>query len=276
MIRVLADSPHDAALIEAVLRGTAQVVSGFGQFANGDGPVECLIIGCRSRRLGRTTGLLKDLERTMPWVPIILVTDRDPDVARRLRDVRVSDIVWFDDLATGLQPCVHEVVDAGCARIPLLRLATEIEGLALPPAIGSALAYGLRSAISLPVRSVTELAAALRRSPVTLSQEFRESVTSEVDLRLFLGALVILRAHQLRTSGRPWEAVGRRLGFTRTTLHRKSKKWPGSTLKELAETPHGELMARFMSDFERPLLNGPDSRPSLPTLARHERRERLE
>lgn len=259
MIRVLADSSHDATLIEAALGGAAQVVSGFSQFTNGDGPVECLIMGCRSRRLERTTGLLKDAERTMPWVPLILVTDRDPDVARRLRDVRVSDIVWFEDLATRLQPCVDEVMDAGCARIPLLRLATEIEALALPPAIGSALVYSLRSAISLPVRSVTELAAGLRRSPVTLAQEFRASVTSEVDLCLILGALVILRAHQLRSSGRSWEAVGRRLGFTRTTLHRKSKKWPGSTLKELAETPHGELLARFMSDFGRPLLNGPDS-----------------
>ena len=257
MIRVLADSPHDAALIEALLRGTAQVVSGFSQFVNGDGPVECLILGCRSQRLGKTTGLLKDLERTMPWVPLILVTDRDPDVARRLRDVRVSDIVWFEDLATGLQPSVDEVMDAGRARVPLLRLATEVEGLTLPPAIRSALAYGLRSAISLPARSVTELAAALRRSPGTLSQEFRASVTSEVDLCLFLGALVILRAHQLRTSGHPWEAVGRRLGFTRTTLHRKSKKWPGVTLKELADTAHGELLARFASDFERPILNGP-------------------
>ena len=260
MIRVLADSPHDAALIDAVLGGTAQVVSDFSQFVNGDGPVACLILGCRSRHLGRTAGPLKDLERTTPWVPLILVTDREPDVARHLSDVRVWDIVWFDDLATRLQPCVDEVMDAGCARVPLLRMAAEIEGLALPPAIRSALARGLRSAISLPVRSVTELAAALQRSPGTLTQEFRESVTSEVDLRLFLDALVIIRAHQLRTSGRPWEAVGPHLRLTPTSLYRKSKKWPGVTLKELADIPHGELLSRFASDFERPILDGPNAR----------------
>ncbi|WP_419167048.1 hypothetical protein [Candidatus Palauibacter sp.] len=93
------------------------------------------------------------------------------------------------------------------------------------------------------------------RGPSTLPRHAFAGIPGEyhqvkVDLRLFLGTLVILRAHQLRTSARPWEAVGRRLGFTRTTLHRKSKKWSGSTLKELAETPHGELLARFMSDFE--------------------------
>lgn len=258
MIGVLSDSAPDAALIEEAVGGAAQVVHGSNQFTNGDGPVECLVLGCRSRRLKKTTGLLKELERTMPWVPLILVTDRDPDVARRLRDVRVSEIVWFEDLATGLQPRVDKVLDAGLARVPLLRLAAEIEGLALPPAIGSALVYSLRSAISLPVRSVTELAAALGRSPVTLSQEFRASVTTEHKLRLFLDALVILRAHQLRASGRSWEAVGRRLGFTRRTLHRKSKKWPELTLKGLANTAPEELLARFVSDFERPLLNGSD------------------
>lgn len=260
MIGVLTDSAHDAALIQQAVGGAAQLVHGSKQFTNGDEPLECLVLGCRSRRLKETTGLLKELERTMPWVPLILVTDRDPDVARRLRDVRVSEIVWFEDLATGLQPRVDKVLDAGRARVPLLHLAARIEGLALPPAIGSALVYSLRSAISLPVRSVAELAAALRRSPVTLSQEFRASVTAELNLRLFLDALVILRAHQLRASGRPWEAVGRRLGFTRTTLHRKSKKWPGLTLKGLADTAQEELLARFVSDFERPLLNGPNIR----------------
>lgn len=116
MIGVLTDSAHDAALIEQAVGGTARVVHGSKQFPNGDGPFECLVLGCRSRRLKEMTGLLKELERTTPWVPIVLVTDRDPDVARGLRDVRVSEIVWFEDLATGLQPRVDKVLGAGRAR----------------------------------------------------------------------------------------------------------------------------------------------------------------
>ena len=72
----------------------------------------------------------------------------------------------------------------------------------------------------------------------------------KVDLRLFLGTLVILRAHQLRTSARPWEAVAGVWDSHERPCTANRRNGPGSTLKELAETPHGELLARFMSDFE--------------------------
>ncbi len=69
MIGVLTDSAHDAALIEQAVGGTARVVHGSKQFPNGDGPFECLVLGCRSRRLKEMTGLLKELERTMRGFP---------------------------------------------------------------------------------------------------------------------------------------------------------------------------------------------------------------
>ncbi|WP_419940996.1 hypothetical protein [Candidatus Palauibacter sp.] len=106
------------------------------------------------------------------------------------------------------------------------------------------------------MRNVKELAVVFRRSPVTLSQAFRTSVTGEATLSRFLGALVILRAHQLRTSGLSWEITSQRLGFTRPTLHLKSKKWPGRTLKQLARTPRRHLLAKFISDHMQPLLDG--------------------
>lgn len=51
MIKVLAGSENDAALIARAVGKTARVVTNAAQFTNGDGPVECLILG--SRRSGK-------------------------------------------------------------------------------------------------------------------------------------------------------------------------------------------------------------------------------
>ena len=48
MIRVLADSAHDAALIEEAVGGAAQVVNGAGPLTGDDAHVECVVLGCRS------------------------------------------------------------------------------------------------------------------------------------------------------------------------------------------------------------------------------------
>lgn len=97
----------------------------------------------------------------------------------------------------------------------------------MPPSLNSALSYSLRAAADQHVRSVKTLAGARRCAPVTLTQAFRKSVTHKATLSQFLSALVILSAHQLRTSGFSWKVVGPCLGFTRPTLHNRPKKWSG-------------------------------------------------
>ncbi len=89
MIKVLADSPRDAALIKAAAGGTARVVNGASRFVTDDGPVECLILGCRSRHLPERVGLLREIEREWPRIPVIVVTD--PMVDRRSSHVRYRD-----------------------------------------------------------------------------------------------------------------------------------------------------------------------------------------
>ena len=252
MIRVLADSAHDAALIEEALGGAAQVINEAGPLTDDDAPVECVVLGCRSPVSPGRLELVRAIEQEVPWAPIIFVTDPAPDIARWLRESGVSEIVWFDDVHASLR----SRIEARCRTAALFRFAAEIERSTLPSALRTALAYGLRTATDRPVRSVKSLADALRRSPVTLSQAFRTSVAGDVTLSRFLGALVILRAHQLRTSGLSWELVSERLGFPRQTLHEKSKKWPGRTLKQLGRTPRQHLLAEFASDHMEPLLNG--------------------
>ena len=98
MINVLAGSENDAALIARAAGSAARIVTDAAQFTNGDGPLECLILGCRHPIPAETIELLQDIERKRLWIPLILVTDREPEVASQLSDIKTSAVVWFADL----------------------------------------------------------------------------------------------------------------------------------------------------------------------------------
>ena len=250
MIWVLADSSEDATLIEEAVDGAVRVLNGSSGLAGRDGQIECVVLGFRSPVLPGRLQLVRQIGREMPWVPVILVTDPTPDAARWLRERHVSDIVWFEEVKTELD----RRVETRCRTGVLFAFAEEIESSRLPPTLRRGVAHSLRAATDHPLRNVKELAHVLGRSPVTLSQAFRTRVSSDATLSQFLNALVVVRAHQLRKSGLTWESVGRTLGFTRPTLHSKSKRWPAQTLKHLARVPRGRLMTKFGSDYIQPLL----------------------
>lgn len=268
MIRVLADTYHDAALIAEALDGAAEVLHRAGPYTRDDDHIECLVLGCRSPVPPGRLELVKALRQQFPCTPIILVTDPAAHLARWLGESGVSDIVWFDDVQTELTSRIERL----CRTAVLFGVAEEIERSTLPPALRSALAHSIRAATDQPVRSLTELSRVLPFAPGTLSRAFRTSVAGETTLSRFLGALVVLRAHQLRQSGLSWEIVSRHVGFTRPTLHLKSKKWPGRTLKELSCIPRRRLLEEFITDHVRPLSDG--SAPVLrdATLARRKLR----
>ncbi|MDE2943036.1 MAG: hypothetical protein OXT63_02375 [Gemmatimonadota bacterium] len=230
------------------------------QFANGDGHTECRILGCRQPISSAKIDLLRKMERDTPWVPVILVTDRAPEVAHRLSNIRMAAVIWFADVRTELEPGIA----AARQSVPLLHLAERVEEAKLPPALRSGMAYSFRAATHRPVRGVKELASAICCSPTTLSKEFRESVGGAANLSQFLSALTVVKAQELRLRGLSWDAVAKHLRLTRQTLHNKSTRWPGSTLKQLARTRQAPLLAKFVSDFAKPLLNASGAdRPSI-------------
>ena len=182
---------------------------------------------------------------------MVLVTDRDADVAHLLSDVRVTALVWFEDLETQLQHRIREVR----ATTELAHLAERFQSSSLPPALRSALVYGFRKAGRRPVHSVKELAFAVRCSPTTLSHEFRARVNGEFKLSGLLSGLAILRAQQLRRSGSSWENVAASLKCDRRTLARRSRRWPGCKLRELERWVPEQLLAAFVSEYVQPLLD---------------------
>ena len=229
MINILADSPHDARRIAAAVGGKAKIVKNADEFTNGSGRVACLILGCRHPIPAERIELLRHVERDGSWIPLILVTDSEPEAAQRLNGVNTSAIVWFADLETELPP----EIEAARGSVPLLRLAEQARKTTLAPALRTTLEYSLRAATDRPVRGVRELATATGYSPITLSKAFSRWQHGRTTLSQFLEALVILRAMQLRSSGMNWKRVSPRLGFALETLHRKSKRWTGCTLVQL-------------------------------------------
>lgn len=255
LIRIFARSTGDAERVHSAVDGPVTVVRDAAAVTTDEASgTTCLIVACRSWVVPQTLGLLREIERTLPLIPVILVTDRDSAVARWLSDVRVSALVWFDELEAQLPHEIERVrTNSG-----LSHLASVIRRSGLPLLLRTGLSTAATKAQSTPIRCAGELARAMRCSPVTLSQQFADATARATTLNRFLGSLVLLRAQQLRLSGLNWESVSAIVRFARPTLTRKSQRWPGCTLRELECMDPDQLFAAFCQQFVRPLLRGAD------------------
>ncbi len=250
MILLLADTCADAERIRQTVDDAAIIVGDASELTSADSRTDCMIIGCRSRFIEDRIVLIKDIGRRLPLIPVILVTDRDISVPRLLRGVNIFSLVWFDDVQTQLQSQVEEARHT----VALSRLSETVRRSGLPPALRAGLVHSFQRARSMPVRNVAELAQAVRRSPITISQQFRIHAGGVTTLSSFIGGLVLLRALQLRLAGSTWTKVSEHLGLARATLNRRSRAWLGCTLTELERIAPEHLLASFVSKYLRPLL----------------------
>ncbi len=253
MIGILADTPHDAELMRRGVAGGVRVIHAAADLTAADLDIECLVFSSRSELLPERISLLREVERKIPWVPVILVTDRTISIARLLTRVQVADLVWFEDVERQLA----SRIESACSGSALLQMADRIRRSTAPPALRSALSHGLREARRTPVRNVQELAAAVDCSPVTLFQQFQARARGRTTLNRFLGALVLLRAQQLRATGSKWKDVSAQLGLPRETLRRKATRWLGCNLIELERIPPHQLLSAFALEHFAPLLDAP-------------------
>ncbi len=90
VILILADSPRDADRIRRAVAGTVRVVETPSELTADQDPADCIIVGCRKRFLREKISLLMEIRRRLPWVPLILVTDREAHSARLLAGVRLA------------------------------------------------------------------------------------------------------------------------------------------------------------------------------------------
>jgi len=248
MIVVCTEPPEDARRLTGVLGAGKTEISVIGE--PGELPAalrdaECLILGYRGRFLEEHLAEVAQLVRRFPALPVILVTGREPRVARWLSDVRLASVLWYRDVWSRLPAAILDARN----HTAFARLAAEVEASETPPALKRALLLAFLRGATVPFRLVKELAEAAGCSPVTVSQQFRACVGTDATLSGLLNGLIVLRAQHLRLTGLAWETLASdHLDVSRATLHRKVRVWPGCTLSELEFLPPRDLLARFAEE----------------------------
>ena len=250
MILVLADTPREIREISRAAGGRVRAVDSARELVAQGSDVEAVLVACRSHRLHERMDLLARLERERPWVPVVLVTDCDPEVAKLLSAARVAAMVWYRDIQTCLMPRL----DALRVMSGMLALAATFERSVMPRALRRSLVYAARQAATRPVHSVRELAAAVGCSPVTLFQQFAAHADGNTTLAGFIGGLTVLRAYELRRAGRSWTQVLDGVPIRRATLVRRVRAWPGCTLERLRGIAPDQLFELFTVAHVRPIL----------------------
>ncbi|WP_420633637.1 hypothetical protein [Candidatus Palauibacter sp.] len=250
MILVVADTLQTAQEVRRAAGPGARMADANGAFASFDPQVEAVVVACVGRVRPRQVDLLARFERERPWVPLVLVTDPDPELARQLLRVRVAKVVWFAELRTRLRPSL----DAVRATWGLWKLAEAFERSALPSALGKALIHAVRRAADRPVRTVRKLAGDVGCAPVTLFKQFGARADGATTLSAFIAGLSVLRVYELRRSGLSWKGVVHRTEICRATIARRVRTWPGCTLGELERMAPDPLFGAFTAEHVRAIL----------------------
>ena len=250
MILVVAETARSAGEVSRHVGPDARVAASVRELGSIDGEVEAVVIACRGPIGPERIELLARLERERPWMPVVLVADPDPELARRLLRVSVAAVVWFTEVRTRLRLRL----DAVCATRGIESLAGAFERSPLPPALRKALVHAVRQAADRPVRDVRELARDVGCAPVTLFKQFGARADGATTPSAFLRALSVLRVHELRRSGSSWKRVARRTEIGRATIARRVREWPGCRPVELARMAPDQLFAAFTAEHVQPIL----------------------
>lgn len=250
MTLVVADSRHTAQAVCRAVGPGARLAHSTEAFGALDGEVEPVVVVCHGRIRQEQVELLVRLERERPWVPVVLVADPDPELARQLLRVRTSAMVWLTELETHLR----RRLDAVRATWGLWSLAGAFERSSLPPALGKALVHAARRAAKRPVRNVRELARDVGCAPVTLFRQFGARANGVTTLSAFIAGLSVLRVYELRRSGLNWKRVEQHMQLGRATITRRAKVWPGCPPGELVQMTPDRLFAAFTAEHVRPIL----------------------
>jgi hypothetical protein len=194
---------------------------------------------------------LATLQRRLPYHPLLLAVDRDAENLRRLSHLRVSEIIWTEDLDNHLWPALRRARTGGALR----RFAREFEAADwIPDLLRHALAAACRS--PAPTYTVPQLAAHVGRDRRTVWRLWQRTFGPVPPLRLqdFVHWLLLIRAASLRSTGHRWTGVAADLGVHEHTIARLARGLAGMSLREVAAGGPAELTRRFEKRVVAPLL----------------------
>jgi AraC-like DNA-binding protein len=205
---------------------------------------------------------LATLQREHPHHPLVLAVDRDAENLRRLSRLKVTEMIWTEELDRQLWPTLRRARTGGALR----RFAREFdEADWLPARLRQALAEACRS--PTPIYTISQLAARVGRDRRTLWRLWQSTFGPAPPLRLqdFVHWILLIRAAALRSTGLRWTAVANDLGIHEHTIARVAKKLAGMNLREVEAGGPAEVTRRFEQRAVATLLrkgNGHRSRAS--------------
>ena len=174
--------------------------------------------------------------------PLILITRRDPESLRLLKDVVLEDVIWPSEL----NKLLLSAVQRACGQNRFRHIADEIGGMSgLHPRVRAALA--LACAARSPFTSVEALAAAVRCDRRTLWRAWASSPAARPAMRLedLVGWILLMRAVSMKSSGRGWSSIASEFEVSQRRLLRLSERLAGLSLSRVALLGPDSLYARF-------------------------------
>lgn len=188
-------------------------------------------------------------------VPFLLITRRDPEALRHLKNVVIEEVLWTDELGDELALALRRA--DGDRR--LRRIDDRLrEASRLPPTLVAAL--GRAALRRPPLTSVRDLAAEIDRDRRTLWHHWRESFDagpSDLTPKGFLDWVLVLRARAAKTGERSWSDVAAELGVHTRTLRRVAGRRLGAGLEGLADRDLEDLLEVFEREVMVPLIAEP-------------------
>lgn len=194
---------------------------------------------------------VRALRRQCAFLPVILVTRKDAENARHLKDVVVEEVVWKAELERDLERAVARLQGQGL----LNPIAAELEvAVHIPALLRSALVYACRA--TPPVLHVEALARTVGCDRSTLHRQWLKVVGESTPARLgeFLDWLLLIRAVALRGSGCKWAAVANELNTHPVTLSRATVRLTGRPLPKIANAGVPPLLDSFRRCVLEPIL----------------------
>lgn len=237
------DARQTARLCGASPPGTAVLVAddwqAFERIAAG---AECAVVWLEWLGAGDGFSRLVELRARLPLQPMVLVTHKDADNARHLKDVLLEEVVWHDEPAHELWSAVARARARGT--LSLVALAFQRAPRLAPP-LRRGLVFACRS--SRPIHSVSRLSDMAGCDRRTLWRHWRDAVGDEAPLTLqdVVDWLLLLRAAQRKTIDVCWRAVAEEMGVHEHTIGRLAQRLGHHTLRGLSGMRLEGLLDRF-------------------------------